>query len=280
VFRLFNNYDLDTGGMVTSTELGCCLMEMARIMGLREAVMMDAITETVRLADFDFDGKTDLWEALSSLLGRRATPVEILLYDLSGGASDNFSEFLLGQHFEAIYHSSVLAFGAEHWYGGNLYKAPPPQYHQFGRPLSTSVTELKPSAYQPDLRVVHVGFTLATYGEFKLWLSETAERFQPEHYDVVNWNCNCFSDEAAQFLTGKTIPDSVRQMPKLMMSTIQEIPILRPLLNKWLGGQETGLNPETAKVVESLKLPECVEIVETMQVTTLVDENGRFISTI
>jgi Ca2+-binding EF-hand superfamily protein len=47
--------------------------------------------ELIREMDVDGDGKVDLWELIAHTLGRRKTPVELLLYDISNGASKMFS---------------------------------------------------------------------------------------------------------------------------------------------------------------------------------------------
>jgi len=194
----------------------------------------------VEEADVNHDGMVDLWELLAYALGRRKTPVELLLYDLSKGASKRFSWALLGREFEAIYHSSVLVFGSEFWYGGRVFKTVPPCVKCFGMPLMESVVKLTPSCYHPDLMSVHLGYTLATMSEFRTFLSSNlAKNYRKDNYDVLTHNCNGFSNEATDFLTGASIPEQVINLPQLVMATTTA-KLLRPLLNRWLGGFSDG----------------------------------------
>merc|ERR1719164_326433 len=54
--------------------------------------------------------------------------------------------------------------------------------------------------------------------EVPLWLFEQfldglRPRYTQETYHLLDHNCNHFSDEAAGFLTGKGVPDYVRNLP-------------------------------------------------------------------
>jgi hypothetical protein len=179
----------------------------------------------------------DLWEFIAFAMGRRKSPVELLLYDISDGISKRVSWALLGREFEAIYHSSVLVFGFEYWYGGRVFKTRPPCTRCFGNPLAQSdVAPLKPSTYLPDIMSVHLGYTMTTADEFKQFLGKNlAKKYRRDNYDVLKNNCNCFSNEAVGFLTGSHIPEDVLNLPELVMATTTA-KFLRPLLNRWLGG--------------------------------------------
>jgi len=195
------------------------------------------IMQLLEGADVNQDGQVDLWEFIAYAMGRRKSPVELLLYDISDGMSKRVSWALLGREFEAIYHSSVLVFGFEYWYGGRLFKTKPPCTQCFGHPLTESdVAPLKQSAYMPDLMSVHLGYTMATAAEFKVFMNQNlAKRYRWDNYDVIKNNCNAFSNEVVGFLTGSMIPDEVLNLPELLMATTTAA-FLRPLLNRWLGG--------------------------------------------
>lgn len=190
------------------------------------------------------EGKVDLWEALFRLLGRRRAPVELVLYDISQGALRLFSPLLFGKSFEAIYHSSVLVHGTEYWYGGNLFENEPPiDRRVFGSPLGNSVEHLAPSAYKPELRVVRLGYTLASKRELRSFLhKEMKPRYTPANYDVLAHNCNHFSDQVVHFLTGAHIPESISKLPELLMDT-PTARLLRPFLNRWLRGFQSMSGP-------------------------------------
>merc|ERR1719353_322692 len=91
--------------------------EMEKEMGPGISTYDDLRKELIHQLDISPDGRIDLWDVLALVLGRRKTPVELLLYDISNGVSKKFSGLLLGKRFEAIYHSAVLVFGSEYWYG-------------------------------------------------------------------------------------------------------------------------------------------------------------------
>mmetsp|Transcript_58261 Transcript_58261/g.123673 ORF Transcript_58261/g.123673 Transcript_58261/m.123673 type:complete len:566 (+) Transcript_58261:94-1791(+) len=181
------------------------------------------------------DGQLDLGGVLLHVLGRKATPVELLLYDVSQGSIKVVSPLLFGQHFEAIYHSSVLAYGKEFWYGGHIFENEPPIDKQiFGPPLRGSLEHLERSAYRPELRVVKLGHTLANAHEIQNYIDNTLrETFRPDNYDICKRNCNSFSNQLAVFLTGREIPGAVRNLPDRILST-PAARCLRPFLNAWL----------------------------------------------
>jgi len=277
LIKLFNAIDKNGDGFVTKQEIeeglssSSVASKQAAINGSRPpipklqrqasdilgSVDLSALVEE---ADVNHDGKVDLWELLAYALGRRKTPVELLLYDISQGASKRFSWALLGREFEAIYHSSVLVFGSEYWYGGRVFKTIPPCVKCFGMPLSESVVKLRPSHYHPDLMSVHLGYTLATAGEFRIFLSSNlVKKYRTDNYDVLTRNCNGFSNEAVDFLTGASIPEQVINLPQLVMATTTA-KLLRPLLNRWLGGfgggGNGGVTAATGETEDAADVPE------------------------
>jgi len=196
--------------------------------------MVEELHAILGEADAGPDDKIDLWELLAHVLGRRRTPVELLLYDISDGIADHYSTLLLGIHFEAIYHTGIVAFGYEYWYGGSIFRLDPPSFST--PPLTKSILQLRPSAYDPNLRTVHLGYTLATEEEFSDFLDKhILDRYTRETYDVLTHNCNCFTNEAAHYLLGAPIPEEISSLPQVAMNTPMAR-TLRPFLNHWLGG--------------------------------------------
>jgi len=237
VIQTFKALDSNGDGFITREDIAGSIGKIAPSLRRMTLWQLDDL-------DVDGDGQLDIWELIAHSLGRRKTPVELLLYDISNGASKRFSPLLLGRQFEAIYHSGLLVFGKEYWYGGKLFKTEPPATAHFGPPLAESVTKLQASRYGSGLRTVHLGYTLATQAEFEEFIrTEMCSKYTPEAYDVMTHNCNCFSNDAVRFLTGVSIPDEVINLPELVMQT-PTARLLRPVLNKWLGGFGGGGNAE------------------------------------
>eukprot|EP00927_Polykrikos_kofoidii_P009788 TRINITY_DN14102_c0_g2_i1.p1 TRINITY_DN14102_c0_g2~~TRINITY_DN14102_c0_g2_i1.p1 ORF type:complete len:492 (+),score=81.10 TRINITY_DN14102_c0_g2_i1:108-1583(+) len=241
VIKAFRALDVDGSGYVRKNVLFDHMGELAELLGGDASAGAAAATELFEEADVSEDGQLALWEVIAHSLGRRKAPVELLLYDLSDGVVQRFSGVLLGQQFEAIYHSSILVFGKEYWYGGKVFTNNPPCRKTFGEPLSSSKQfDLRPSANCKGLRTVHLGYTLATKDEWEKYVKQTLCRsYYPGSYDVITRNCNMFSNECVMFLTGGHIPNQILEQPELMMQTATAR-LLRPWLNKWLGGWGEG----------------------------------------
>ncbi|XP_020838391.1 desumoylating isopeptidase 1 isoform X1 [Phascolarctos cinereus] len=83
----------------------------------------------------------------------------------------------------------------------------------------------------PPDSVVEVGSTEVTQEIFLEYLASLGESlFRGEAYNLFEHNCNTFSNEVAQFLTGKKIPSYITDLPSEVLST----PFgqaLRPLLD-------------------------------------------------
>eukprot|EP00397_Hematodinium_sp_SG-2012_P010427 GEMP01010542.1.p1 GENE.GEMP01010542.1~~GEMP01010542.1.p1 ORF type:complete len:734 (+),score=126.84 GEMP01010542.1:48-2204(+) len=307
VYAAFESADLDKSGVLDLAEL------MTATKRLDETCdPLVAAEQLLEEMDIDGDGKVDYYEFLSYSLGRRKTPVELIMYDISYGISKHFSMILLGRQFEAIYHTGVHVFGYEYWFGGQLFQNEPPMSRIFGDPLDKSkvgaepepqpaekgglaegqeidrqkrarqyddllpywrvacatiakirtqdpsqrlahhqgrhVLQKKrntevglelsqyPDAAEKKLMVYRLGYTLATREEALRYLNATlSTKYTRDNYDVLNNNCNSFSDEFVFFLTGNHIPEAVRLLPELAMNA-PIARLMRPLLNRYLGG--------------------------------------------
>jgi hypothetical protein len=145
--------------------------------------------------------------------GAETTQVLLHVYDLSNGLCAALSTQLLGRHFEAIYHTGVVAFGTEWFFGGGIFHDTPGQTH-YGTPM----------------RVVAMGSSAVDHATFQMFLDGIRPRFRMQDYDLVAHNCNNFSQELVQFLTGRSIPPEILALPAQLLST----PLgasLRPMLD-------------------------------------------------
>ncbi len=124
------------------------------------------------------------------------------VYDLSNGLCAALSTQLLGRHFEAIYHTGVVAFGREWFFGGGVFSDAPGQTH-YGTPM----------------RVVPMGTTALDEATFLAFLDGVRPRFRMQDYDLVSHNCNNFSQEVVSFLTGRDIPPEILALPAQLLAT-------------------------------------------------------------
>ncbi|NXN10125.1 DESI1 isopeptidase, partial [Indicator maculatus] len=147
-------------------------------------------------------------------------PVKLYVYDLSKGMARRLSPLMLGPLFHLCFvlcdrHTSIIVHKDEFFYGsGGISSCAP------------GGTLLGP----PDT-VVDLGNTEVTEEIFLEYLSSLGESmFRGESYNLFEHNCNTFSNEVAQFLTGRKIPSYITDLPAEVLAT----PFgqaLRPLLD-------------------------------------------------
>ncbi|EPQ10855.1 PPPDE peptidase domain-containing protein 2 [Myotis brandtii] len=119
------------------------------------------------------------------------------------------------KQLEGIWHTSIVVHKDEFFFGSGGISSCPPGGTLLGPPDS----------------VVDVGSTEVTEEIFLEYLSSLGEsQFRGEAYNLFEHNCNTFSNEVAQFLTGRKIPSYITDLPSEVLST----PFgqaLRPLLD-------------------------------------------------
>lgn len=50
--------------------------------------------------------------------------VTLFAYDISMGMAKGMSMMLIGQQIDAVYHTSIVAFGREYYFGGGICNDP------------------------------------------------------------------------------------------------------------------------------------------------------------
>eukprot|EP00927_Polykrikos_kofoidii_P009789 TRINITY_DN14102_c1_g1_i1.p1 TRINITY_DN14102_c1_g1~~TRINITY_DN14102_c1_g1_i1.p1 ORF type:complete len:955 (+),score=165.61 TRINITY_DN14102_c1_g1_i1:2203-5067(+) len=228
-------------GLVTVKELGEHVANLGKLLSMTSEDCARATEQLLQEMTPEPGGEIDFWDAVAHLLGRRRTPVEVLLYDISSGFTKFTAQLLLGASFEAMYHSGTIVFGKEYWYGGRVFKSTPAhEVATFGPTLTESVMHLKPSAYVAELQTLHMGHTLATAKEWHAFVNkQLCKEYRPDNYDVLSHNCNCFSSDGVDFLTGKRLPTEIMHLPDLVLNT-RTASFLRSILNGRLNGFGTG----------------------------------------
>ncbi|XP_019370639.1 PREDICTED: desumoylating isopeptidase 1 isoform X1 [Gavialis gangeticus] len=141
--------------------------------------------------------------------------VKLYVYDLSKGMARRLSPLMLGKQLDGIWHTSIIVHKDEFFYGSGGISSCAPGGTLLGPPDS----------------VVDLGNTEVTEEIFLEYLSSLGESmFRGESYNLFEHNCNTFSNEVAQFLTGKKIPSYITDLPSEVLAT----PFgqaLRPLLD-------------------------------------------------
>lgn len=122
-------------------------------------------------------------------------------------------QFLPSQ-IDGIWHTGIVVFGTEYYFGGGIQAGPPGQTH-FGRPM----------------QVVDLGSTQVPKELFLEFLEGVTSQFSFETYDLMSNNCNTFSNAAAEFLCGKGIPGHIVNLPNEVLSS-PLAPMLTPLLSQ------------------------------------------------
>jgi len=131
-----------------------------------------------------------------------ATSVVLHVYDLSNGLARQMSQAFLGKQIDGIWHTGVVAYGKEFFFGGGI---------QVGVPGKTP--------YGHPVDRIDLGETSIPEDVFIEFLNDISPRFSMDTYDLLRNNCNHFSEEAAKFLTGKSIPEYITGLPDDVMQT-------------------------------------------------------------
>ncbi|KAF9651564.1 DUF862-domain-containing protein [Thelephora ganbajun] len=183
--------------------------------------------------------------------------VQLYIYDLSNGLARQLSLSLTGKQIDGIWHTSVVVFGREVFYGQGIHTAGPGASHH-GQPL----------------QVLDMGETTLDEDTFDEYLIEMKDHYTAEKYHLLDFNCNSFTSDCVSFLTGETIPSWIKGMvistssmvPAHSMTCILDLPsdflstdfgrALRPTIDRMYSGPTAGLpsspSPSTSQVATSL----------------------------
>lgn len=131
--------------------------------------------------------------------------VQVYVYDLSQGMARAMSQGILGMQIDGVWHTGIVAYGQEFFFGGTSgIEACAPGGTMLGQPQQK----------------VDLGMTEIPFDIFIDYLDELGKSsFGPEKYNLFHHNCNNFSSEVAQFLTGNDIPSHITSLPQDVLST-------------------------------------------------------------
>eukprot|EP00911_Craspedida_sp_UC1_P000834 UC1_evm1s640 len=148
--------------------------------------------------------------------------VEVWVYDLSHGMAAAMSEQLIGKRVDGIWHTAVVVYGHEIYFGNGITRSVPGTTPA-GRPV----------------RRLKLGHTEVPKWLLEEQLAGMRAQFSPEHYHLLDHNCNTFAHELAQFLTGKGLPEYILDLPRDVQSTPLGA-MMRPMIDALMRG---GSNP-------------------------------------
>ena len=131
-----------------------------------------------------------------------ASQVYLYVYDLTQGMAKSLSPMLIGRTIEGIWHSGIVAFNNEYFFGDGIWNMPPGST-PFGVPT----------------KKILLGETEIDQTLFHEFLSDIKDRFSPITYNVKSHNCNHFTNEASNFLIGSDIPHDILKQAEDLFST-------------------------------------------------------------
>ncbi|KAK4511413.1 uncharacterized protein ATC70_012628 [Mucor velutinosus] len=128
--------------------------------------------------------------------------VKLYVYDLSQGMARSMSRQLTGKQIDGIWHTSVVVFGQEFYFGQGIMTSIPGTT-QHGRPLE----------------IVDMGQTFLPLEVVVEYIDSLRSVYSAEKYHLLDFNCNTFSNDLCQFLVGKTIPSHISDLPAEFLNT-------------------------------------------------------------
>lgn len=159
--------------------------------------------------------------------------VVLNVYDLSQGLSRQLSPNFLGKVIEGIWHTGIVVFGSEYYFGGGI------QMCGSGR-----------TPYGKPLKTIELGFTQVPKELFEEFLQNISPRYTAQTYNLLRHNCNNFSDEISQFLLGAGIPEFILKLPEEVINSPMGA-VIMPMLQQF----ETNLRYGGVPQVPPSNLP-------------------------
>jgi thiol-disulfide isomerase/thioredoxin len=142
-----------------------------------------------------------------------SSSVVLHLYDLSQGMAKNLSRQFLGKQIDGIWHTGIVVYGKEFYYGGGICKDPPSK-----------------TPYGTPMKSITLGETEIPEDLFLEFLTEINYKFTSDKYDLFENNCNNFTDACSEFLVGEKIPTYITGLPKEVLATPMG-KMIRPMMD-------------------------------------------------
>ncbi|CAN8003006.1 unnamed protein product [Ixodes hexagonus] len=143
-------------------------------------------------------------ENSSNVEAETSFEVQLYIYDLSRGLAKSLTPLFLGKQIPGIWHTSIVAYGREYFFGSMGIES-----------CGAGQTVL----HDPD-QILTLGHTELPYSLFLEYIFALGESsYKPQTYDLFKHNCNNFTQEVATFLTGKSIPQEILDLPEEFLNT-------------------------------------------------------------
>ena len=149
--------------------------------------------------------------------------VIVYQYDLTGGLAKTMSVGFIGKQIEGVWHTAVNVFGKEYFYGGGI-----------------CIGEPKKTPYGYPVKELDYGYTNKTQEDLHNYIRSINSQYTLSTYDVLNHNCNHFTDDALFFLVGKHLPDSILKQHEEILNTPMG-QMIRPMLENMSRGNNAFL---------------------------------------
>ncbi|BGP24093.1 thioredoxin [Rhodotorula toruloides] len=159
----------------------------------------------------------------STLSSDAGEPVSLYIYDLSNGLAAMWGQALTGRPVEGIWHTSLVLYGMEVFFGQGISIVSPPGTTHHGVPkkkLPCGVTHLDKE----------------TFLEYIEGLRET---YTADAYHLLEFNCNTFTNDVLSFLNSSSIPSYILSQPSEIMSTPFGAQ-MRPMIEQMFVGRRTA----------------------------------------
>ena len=168
--------------------------------------------------------------------------VTLVVYDLSRGMARSLSGQFLGpsHQIDIIPHTALVVFGKEYYFGQGI-NCEDPIVFRSSRQMS-------------PIQSISLGRTEKTKYEFDSWC-QLSTKYTPTSYDLLQNNCNNFSNDAALYGLGLTqgVPSWILQVPQTFLSSPMG-QLLRPMLEQMQltnSSNNTSTNPWNTSPVQS-----------------------------
>ena len=155
--------------------------------------------------------------------GTGGSLVTLHIYDLTRGVMKRHRDIVFGEEVQGMWHTGVSVYGREYFFEGGITSVPSGK-SRFGKPKA------------PHGRRHVIGNTDLLKAEFEKWVrGREKSTYGKLCYHLVEKNCNHFTNEAVQFLTGTGIPEEILRLPRLVTSAAIGR-LFSPHVDRFFGG--------------------------------------------